>query len=229
MNDGKHMSIAKAKPYFIERAKELEWMCTHGTPWVFLCTAALLDLLASMVTNECQNNGENFCHYKKEEECRRHRKNKNSRLQRGGGCRYQNFVKEYMPMAYSDFSYNDTDDNAKDLPRRMWNILRCGVIHNFSLTPGYRGEQDGLEAETETDIRRTIVLCHRKEVERKGWWHLCAYSVAERNAALFIAEDFVEDLRNVIVHIFAKAERDQELKRNIERWLKSHPPIAGGV
>lgn len=238
MSDGKHMTIAKGQTYFIERAKELEWMCEHGTPWVFLCASALLDLLASMVTDKCQRSTEKFCHYDREKEClSRDKKEGNKgkkpaekkREKEGGSCRYENFIIEYMPTKYGDFSYKDTNGTAKTLPQQMWSILRCGIIHSFSLTPGKMSEPNTSECDIQTDELRNIVLCHRKEAKTKGWWHLCAYSIADEDAALFVAEDFVEDLRNVISHVFAKAERDQELKENIENWLRKKPPIAGGA
>ena len=48
------------------------------------------------------------------------------------------------------------------------------------------------------------------------------------DAALFVAEDFTEDIEKVTELLFRKAKTDTILRRNIEKWLTAHPPIVGG-
>ena len=48
------------------------------------------------------------------------------------------------------------------------------------------------------------------------------------DAALFVAEDFVDDIGKVTKLIFEKAKTDKQLGDNIERWLGNYPPITGG-
>ncbi len=177
----------------MNRVNELEGICQNGTPWVFLCACAMLEYLAKIV------NGAD-------------RKSKG----------YKDFIVDYLGRVrteYKDFTYKNGN---QDLPIQMYHVLRCGIIHSFSLIPDSTSvDQGGRD--------RPIVLCHKLESDRKGWSHLMQYSSDKINdAALFVAEEFVDDIARVVDLIFQKATKDPVLKRNIESWLKKHPPIAGG-
>ena len=45
------------------------------------------------------------------------------------------------------------------------------------------------------------------------------------DGALFVAEDFVEDIGRAIELIFDRAQKDPTLSRNIENWLAQHPRL----
>ena len=56
-----------------------------------------------------------------------------SRLAAGkdnGGEGFKKFIRDYMPSSYCDFEYRSGD---KDLPEQVFHILRCGIVHSFSL------------------------------------------------------------------------------------------------
>jgi len=81
-------------------------MCEDETPWVFLCSSAMLDHLACLVAG----------------------KNR-------GRIGYTNFIRQFMAPhrpAYQDFIYYNGNN---DLPDQMYYILRCGLVHNFSFIP----------------------------------------------------------------------------------------------
>lgn len=187
------MDLDQAEKYFTDRVKELRQSCGDRTPWVFLSASAMLEYLAKIV-NGADRKAEG----------------------------YKAFIRDYLSAVrtgYKDFIYKSGD---RDLPTQMYHVLRCGIVHSFSLIPDStalaRGGRD-----------RSIVLCHKLESDAKGWSHLMPYSSAKvSDAALFVAEEFVDDIALVVGLIFQKATEDSALKQNIESWLKKHPPIAGG-
>jgi hypothetical protein len=190
------MKLDAATDYFRARAAELQRTCADGTPWVFLMSSAFLEYLAKLA------NG------------------KDKSKQRRTG--YKSFICEYLAEVrprYRDFEYKS---GTKDLPTQMYHILRCGIVHNFSLVPGK-------EENSSRGRIRSIVLCHAKERDEKKWEHLMNYGTAEINdAALFVAEDFTQDIEKVTELLLSKAKDDGSLRKNVEEWLENHPPIAGG-
>lgn len=135
---------------------------------------------------------------------------------------YKAFVRNYLGAVrplYRDFKYRN---GGPDLPEQMYHVLRCGIVHSFSFIPDELSAKKG-------GRDRSIVLCHRIESSEKHWHHLMAYSTDKvSDAALFVAEDFSEDIALVVKHLFKKAKEDSTLSSNIERWVKAHPPIMGG-
>jgi hypothetical protein len=76
---------------------------------------------------------------------------------------------------------------------------------------------------------RSIALCHKAEAEQKGLKHLSHYSGPQNlDAALFVIEDFLDDLLAVNELIYNKAANDSKLQKKIEDWLRVSPPISGG-
>ncbi len=203
-----YMGIIKAKEYFSKRVEELQCMSAHGTPWVFLCASALVDLLSNMVAFGCKQERHDFCFYQVRD-CKF--SEGGERWRRGGGCRYKKFVERYMPKYKFDYG------NGVSLPDKMWHILRCGIIHSFSLV----SDTSDLRS---CGIYRAIFLCHRREANKRNLSHLSPY----RQGVLFVAEDFVDDIGEVVNHIFADANSDRRLKENVLAWLQFQPPLTSG-
>lgn len=132
---------------------------------------------------------------------------------------YIQFIKDYMAKIrpeYATFSYQNGN---QDLPEQMYHILRCGIVHSFSFVPDQQAMNSG-------GRERSIVLSHRTA----GRPHLSSYSsVKAPDAAIFVAEDFVEDIEKAIRHIFSDARSRADLKANIETWLSTHPPIMAPI
>ena len=142
-----------------------------------------------------------------------------SDLKRDG---YKRFIKDYLALVrpgYRDFKYRNGN---QDLPEQMYHVLRCGIVHSFSLIPDSTGVNP-------VGRDRSIVLCHRLQCTEKGWQHLMIYTTEKiSDGALFVAEDFIEDIGRAIELIFDRAQKNPTLSRNIENWLAQHPPVLGG-
>ena len=66
---------------------------------------------------------------------------------------------------------------------------------------------------------------------KAGLHHLSNYSgPRELDAALFVAEDFIEDIEAVCHIVFdeAKLPGGRPFKTNIKKWLRKCPPLTGG-
>lgn len=187
------MDIQKSRDYFKQLLIAVENYCQDTTPLPFVLGAAFIDYYSKMVKGHDEE-----------------------------GRGYKEFIVNYMQKVrkeYQTFTYLNTKDN---LPEQMWHVMRCGLIHTFSLFPDKR-------IRNQPGRVRSIVLCHKKEAIRKGLKHLSRYSGPENlDAALFVAEDFIDDLIAVNDLIFDQALNDPDLKSNIERWLTQCPPISGG-
>ena len=153
-----------------------------ANPWPFLCASALIEYLTKMV-----NNG------------------------RSGAQKYKHFVETYLgavDQRYLTFTYAT---GQKDLPIQMYHVLRCGIVHSFSLIPDAQGTTSGGRP-------RSVVISHEGH-------HLSPYRENAMDAALLVLHDFVIDLEKVINHIFSTARADSVLRTSIEGHLQAHPPI----
>lgn len=187
------MTADRARIIFLDKVKDLRKMCQAGTPLVFVAACAMLDYLVKL-TNGADKKGQG----------------------------YKDFIRDYLAQVrpgYKTFKYKT---GKTDLPEQMYHVLRCGIVHSYSLVPDARAIKDG-------GRERSIALCHKCEAQEKGWKHLDPYSTATvADAAIFIAEDFVDDIGECINIIFDKAATDKQHEQNILCWIKKHPPITGG-
>ena len=99
-----------------------------------------------------------------------------------------------------------------------------GIVHSFSLLAdqkalGYGGQD------------RSILLADRRSEPKRS--HL-DHIVDQRrkpplDAALFIAEDFVEDIAKVVDFLFTESRKrtppGRQLRSNIRTWILKYPPI----
>jgi hypothetical protein len=130
-----------------------------------------------------------------------------------GATGYKGFVMEYMPAGYREFEYASGD---QDLPVQMYHVLRCGIVHSFSLKAGNTARRNhGRD--------HSIGLSHDR---REG--HLANVSQGKAHDACCLnAHEFVEDIAKAMRRLFDKAEADPTLRSNIETWLQQFPPIQG--
>lgn len=139
-----------------------------------------------------------------------------------GGRGYKNFVRNWLSAvrpSYLTFRYLA---GQCDLPEQMYHVLRCGVVHNLSLIPTPRARNDG-------GRDRSIALCHRAEAQQRSLTHLGNYNTPQiADAAIFVAEDFVEDLGQVVARVFASATPGSTLEANMTSWLNQYPLLRGG-
>ena len=153
-------------------------------PWPFLCASALIEYLTKMVYGS-----------------------------ESGAKEYKQFISVYLARTnplYDSFTYASGD---KDLPLQMYHVLRCGIVHSFSLIPDSRAAARGGRP-------RSVLIAH-------SGVHLSAYREMSQDAALLVLHDFVADLTSVVEQIFLNAGTDPALARKIEDHLQQHPPIIG--
>jgi len=181
--------------YFSDRLNELRSLATRGDPWVFLCASSFIEYLAK-IANGAPTGPKEYKDF----------------------LRNQFFV---MCPRYATFQYAS---GKSDLADQMYHVLRCGVVHSFSLytdtkARGYGGRD------------RSILLAHRRSEPKRS--HLDHIVDRRRrpqlDAALFIAEDFVEDIAKVTDHLFMESRRrtpaGMQLRNNLRMWVSMHPPV----
>lgn len=200
MSDSDSVDLNYWKQYFLDRVDELR--AISGTPFGFAGTCILIEVLSRFTIGTGKG--------------------------KSGRIDYEQFVSNWLPKKYSDFKYSKRvmppgkDEMDKYLPTQMYCILRCGLVHNLSFVAGNSEIANGA-----TD--RSIWMLSRKGADELGLKHLDPFQqvgppVVE-DAALFVAEDFLEDIENAIRSIFAKAESDEELKDNIAKHVSDRCPI----
>jgi hypothetical protein len=187
------MNIFEAKIYFHDLISAARKYCADHTPLPFVLGACFIDYFCKMVEGEDKK--------------------------RTG---YKDFVTKYMKEVREEYVTFKYANGAQDLPVQMYHVLRCGVVHSFSLIPDRKvSKQPGRD--------HSIALCHKAEAEQKGLRHLSPYSGPQNlDAALLIVEDFLDDLLAVNELIYEKAVKDSNLREKIEGWLRVSPPISGG-
>jgi len=182
------MDLPAARRYFEARAGEIRSHCGSGSAFVFIEECVLLEYLASAEAGKAAT-----------------------------AATYKAFVSNWLGRvrpAYRDFAFRDGQQN---LPAQMYYVLRCGLVHSFSLTPDAKGQSAG-------GRDRSIVLSHRSDGRR----HLTRYPKRAKapDAVLFVAEDFADDLRSVVRILFDEAKRDGMLRGRILGRMRDHEPLA---
>lgn len=161
-------------------------VCEIESPWIFLCLAALVDYLSS-----AEYHGHNLPQWD----------------------RYSRFINVHFPAKYRRFRYKN---GKQDLPTQMYNVLRCGIVHSFSLVPDPKAAKYGRQY--------SIVLAHGANADHN---HLDQYGEPPASdAAYFIAEDFLADTEWAARHLLRSAKRGSAVEAAILAHLTAYPPIA---
>ncbi len=137
-------------------------------------------------------------------------------LKRAG---YIRFVGQHFPSGYGTFRYRG---GQRDLPEQMYHVLRCGIVHSFSLIPDGQSRKHG-------GRDRSIALEHAAEAWPKGHSHLCNYAGPNNlDAALLVCEEFYADVKWAADELLRKAASNPCLEQKITSWFAKYPPISGG-
>jgi hypothetical protein len=123
---------------------------------------------------------------------------------------YKDFVRNYMRKEYREFQFVNGDT---DLPEQIYHVLRCGIVHSFSLTPDLKDYPKGRN--------KSIVIAHEgNHLSRFTGWggHF-------EDAVLLVFEDFANDIGAALDKVFSDAASDAVLKGRIEDHLSGHPPV----
>jgi hypothetical protein len=192
---GKFKNMTKIEFYFYNRLRELEELAERGDPWVFLCASSFVEYLAKIVNGRTTNQKD-----------------------------YKDFLQNYFFKACPAYATFRFASGQNDLADQMYHVLRCGIVHSFSLLADSQAKKHG-------GRDRSILIAHRKN----GAQHLAKYINNRRkvkvDAVVFTAEDFVQDRKKVTNYIFNQArKKDQagrQLKKSIVSWVTNYPPIMG--
>ncbi|HEY2362409.1 MAG TPA: hypothetical protein VGK36_14905 [Candidatus Angelobacter sp.] len=187
------MTDQQIELYFNNRIQELKALADRGDPWVFLCASSFVEYLAKMHSGKATN-----------------------------ADAYKKFLKDYffrVCPTYAQFKYAS---GKTDMADQMYHVLRCGIVHSFSLLADPKAQRCG-------GRHRSIVLAHRKE----GKQHLSPFvdnrTKPKIDSAVFIAEDFVDDLGKVTKALFVDSKKKTPdgklIKKNIRAWVNQYPPI----
>jgi hypothetical protein len=155
-----------------------------ASPWPYLCASAMLEYLSKMSID---------------------------RTGLSGASAYIRFVDYYMPQAYRDYKFDSGD---QDLPYQMYYVLRCGIVHSFSLVP------DPNIPSAARGRKGSIVISH------KGKHHLSKFRYTKNpDAVLFLFDEFCADIRSALDEVFRKAQSDNALMARITKFVEDNPPI----
>ena len=181
--------------YFRDRLRELESIASRGDPWIFLCASSFIEYLGKMA--------------------------------HGGPIglkEYKEFLRtRFFTVCpqYGSFKYAS---GKSDLADQMYHVLRCGIVHSFSVFADAIANKYG-------GRDRSILLAHRKSASGRA--HLDNIVNRRRkpplDAALLVAEDFVDDIAKVTDDLFAESRRKtpdgRQLRKNIQTCVSKCPPI----
>jgi hypothetical protein len=169
-------------------------LAQRGDPWVFLCASSFLEYLAKIELGKATTSTD-----------------------------YKNFLKNYLFRVCPDYAAFRFRSGAKDLAEQMYHVLRCGIVHSFSLfaDPSAKAKHGGRD--------RSILLAHRSSGQRHLANHVNQRTKPKVDAAVFIAEDFVDDVGKVTEFLFAQARKrtnvGRQLRNNMRTWVKTYPPV----
>jgi hypothetical protein len=183
--------LTELETRFVDLIRAASQYCSDGTPLPFVLAAAYIDYLSKLVMGEDK---------------------------RGAG--YRAFIKNHLSNVRKEYQTFTYASGAADLPDQMYSVLRCGLVHSFSMIP-----DKSIKNQKGRD--RSIVLSHRVNLA-PGGHHLMRHSGPQKlDAALFVLEDFLDDLEKVVHMIFAQARTDPTLAANIAKWVKQCPLLSG--
>lgn len=185
----------KIERYFYDRVGELRSLAKRGDPWVFLCASSFIEYLVKVA------NGRSAGHRE-----------------------YKDFLRNRFFRVCPEYGVFRYAGGQSDLAEQMYHVLRCGIVHSFSLFADQRAQHCG-------GRDRSILLAHRASAS--GRRHLENWVDNRRkpklDAALFVAEDFIEDVGKVTTSLFAESRQrtanGSQLRKNIAVWTKQFPPI----
>lgn len=187
-------TLPKVEHYLNDRIAELRRLAKLRDPWVFLCAASFIEYLAQLELNKETTQTD-----------------------------YKNFLKNVFFRECPEYSRFTYASGSQDLDVQMYHVLRCGVIHSFSLIASTM-------AKSKFGRDRSILLAHRG---RRGCKHLSSYTNnrvrPNIDAAIFVAEDFVNDIEKVTKALFAAARKrtpaGRALRKNIVTRFADYPQI----
>ena len=135
---------------------------------------------------------------------------------------YKNFLTNYFFIGCPEYGHFRYASGTQDLADQMYHVLRCGIAHSFSLIADAK-------AKIRSGRDRSILLDHRRSGKRHLRNYVNNHTRPKIDAAVFVAEDFVEDIDKVMQYIFSEARKrrpsGKQLNNNMKLWITKYPPI----
>lgn len=204
-----YTQINVIKEYFTDRANELVGLSSRDAVWPFICCSTFVEYIAKMSVDSTSV---------------RQKMVRGVSKPADDGV-YVTFINQYFPAKYKNFQYSNQmrmnepwvggSTNARSdkcLPYKMYKVLRCGLVHAFSL----------VDSDSPMTPPRSIFIEHKDESPSR---HLDHKKDASHDAALFISEDFAQDILKVTNKLFNKAKNDIVLKKRIVEYYHDYPPV----
>ena len=173
------------RTYCLDRIEELRSILNGGTAWGFLGAAAFVDFL--------------------------------SRLRFGkatGQTQYKAFICEFFPDHYRGkrFARTHISDEYDTLPSQFYHILRCGVLHSFSLSVDEKSEGKGWTSSV-------IISTNGKHGDRE-YRHLDSFTEGDYDAIVLIGDELANDLVKTVDRMF---DAEDVRKNSVKWWTKCKP------
>lgn len=121
-----------------------------------------------------------------------------------GRSGYIEFIKKYMPKPYKDFEYKN---KKKDLPEQIYEILRCGLVHSFDLSPSYQ-KKDGRY--------RSILISNSGENLK-----IIDNFDIDCGSAILVFDKFIKDIDESKIKLFSNPKNMSK----IDKKFQENPPI----
>lgn len=186
-------SIRKIESYFDGRLSELRGLAERGDPWFFLCASAYIEYLMKIVIGKSGNQED-----------------------------YKEFLRDYFFKACPEYSKFTFSCGSSDMDVQMYHVLRCGVVHSFSLIPDPKAIHKG-------GRYRSILLAHRAPGIRHLQPVVRARMKPKIDSVLFVAQDFIVDIEKVTRFVFGQARKrttkGRDIRANMIAWTERYPPI----
>lgn len=180
-------SLESIHNYYKERIGEVKRYSAIGDVWVFLMCSVFIEYLVKLVSDKEVTDKDD----------------------------YKDFIRNYLSLInplYRDFKYAN---GKRDLPDQMYHVLRCGIVHGFSLIADKTARKKG-------GRDRSILIGHKSG----GGTHLDPINRKGFDSVFFCAEDFANDIEKVIDLVFQMAKENNILRDQIINWVKIYPPIS---
>ena len=195
---GNTATISDVDKYLKDRLNELSLLAQGGDPWVFGACSTFIEMMAFRVYYNPTNPA-----------AVSHRT-------------YVKFCDEYLYPRRKRTTISFSDGTIVKFNEQIYAILRCGVVHTFSMNPTPRDPNQARPY--------SLFLGHLKNFQGNKSFHLKKVKIdksdgsCKENAILVLAECFVDDLKACTSKIINKAKKNNTLRTSILQSFKTHPP-----
>lgn len=188
----KSVTLKGILSYLKSRSNELVDLAARGDPWFFGGACTLLEVCASL------------------------------RYGRAAGKKdFKDFCRDYLFPVRSEYAAATYPSTGLVLEDQLYHILRCGVVHAFSMSPDPHSSSAAFRP-----TPRSIMLAH----SQPGLNHLARVEIVRGpESYVLIAQEFAIDVSRMIDGLFTAANKrttnGMDLRTNILKRFREHLPL----